>query len=100
MRSAFGIGIVTALLAAAPAAAMVPIHIQRQGALNEIIALPALREFGPIDRIQMIAEFVWRVSSGRCYIDVTFVERPGRYPGRGLHAPWRDPRPGPIICQR
>jgi hypothetical protein len=100
MRTVTGIGIAAALLAAMPAQAMVPLHLQRQGALNVIIELPAIASVGPIDRIQMIAEHIWRVTAGPCHVDVTFVERQGPYPGRGLRAPPRDPHAGPVICQR
>jgi len=100
MRTAIGMGTLAMLLAAAQAQAMVPPHMQRRGQLQSVIELRALDRFGPIDRVELVGTNVWRVSSGRCHIDVTFVERSGPYPGRGLTPPRLEPRVGRQICQR
>ena len=100
MRMAIGTGTLAMLLVAIPAQAMVPPQIQRRGQISRVIDLPAMHRLGPIERIELIGENVWRVTSGRCHIDVAFVERQGRYPGRGLVAPWLEPRPGRLVRQR
>lgn len=100
MRTAIGPGIVAIMLTAAPAQAMVPSHMQRRGELRQVVDLPVLNRLGPIDRVGLVAPNVWRVTSGRCHIDVSFVERRGPYPGRGLAAPQLEPRAGRQVCQR
>ena len=80
MRAAIGLGSVAAPLATVPAQATMPFHAQRRGDLRQIIDMPALDRFGPITRIELIAPGLWRVTSGRCHIDVRMVERPGPYP--------------------
>jgi hypothetical protein len=100
MRTAIGLGSVVVLAAAVPAQAMIPPHIQARNELRQVIDHPVLDRFGPIDRIELIAPNIWRVRSGRCFIDVRMVERAGPYPGRGLSPPQMQPRPGRQICQR
>ena len=73
MRTAIGLGMTAVLLAAVPAEAMVPLHMQRRNELRRVIEHPAFSSFGPIDRIELIAPDTWRVSSGRCWIDVRMV---------------------------
>jgi len=99
MRTAIGLGMGAALLlAAVPAAAAIPLHVQRRGELQAVIAMPVFSQFGPIDRIERIAENAWRVTAGRCHIDVVFTERPGNYPGRGLGPPHLEPHAGRQVC--
>jgi hypothetical protein len=86
------------LLTAVSATAAMPLQVQRRGELRNVIDLRALDRFGPIERVELIGPNVWRVTSGRCYIDVTFVERPGNYPGRGLGPPQLEPHAGRQIC--
>jgi hypothetical protein len=81
MRMAIGLGMMAALLAAVPAEAVVPLHMQRQNELRRVIDLPAFGRFGPIERIDLIAPDMWRVSSGRCYIDIRRVPQQRRPPG-------------------
>ena len=100
MRTAIGLGSVALLLTELPAAAMIPPHIQARNELRQVINHPVLDRFGPVDRIELIEPNVWRVRSGRCFIDVRMVERSGPYPGRGLSPPQMQPRPGRQICQR
>ena len=100
MRTAIGFGLVANVLAAVPAQAMVPPHSQRRGQIQSVIELRALDRFGPINRVELIGANVWRVTSGPCHIDVTFVERTGSYPGRGLTPPRMEPRAGRQICER
>jgi hypothetical protein len=100
MRKAIWLGTGAAMLAAVPAGAAMPLNIQQRGTLHSIIDLPALDRLIPITRIEMIAPNVWRVTAGRCHIDVTMVERPGPYPGRGLGPPRMEPRAGRQVCER
>ena len=99
MRRAVGSGLCGALLmAAGAAAAAVPAHLQQRGHLRAIIDLPALRDFFPIDRIERVAADTWRVTAGRCRLDVRMVALRRR--GEGLVGPRYEPRAGPRICRR
>lgn len=100
MRKAIWLGMGMGLLAAMPAEGAIPLNIQQRGTLRSIIDLPALDQLIPITRIEMIAPNVWRVTSGRCHIDVTMVERAGPYPGRGRTPPRMEPRAGRRVCER
>ena len=87
-----------AALAAMPAVAMVPVHFQRQSELRAVLDLPGLaptlRE--PIERVERVAPDVWRVSGGRCHIDVRMV--PPHAIGPGLTPPRFEPQPGRRVC--
>lgn len=87
-------------LTAVPASAMVPYPMQRIGELRELIDLPGLAErLGePIDRVERIAGNVWRVTGGRCHVDVTFVRV--RSPRDGLLPPRYRPQLGDRVCAR
>lgn len=100
MRTIMGLGMGAALLAPLPAAGAVPLNMQQRNMLRSIIDLPALDQLIPITRIELIAPNVWRVTSGRCHIDVRMVVRTGNYPGRGLAPPPVDARAGRRICER
>lgn len=97
-RTAIGFGVMTMLLAAVPAEAVVPLHYQRRNELRRIIDHPAFNGFGPIDRIELIAPDTWRVSSGRCWIDVRMVV-PRRLSGPRMVPPPLEPQPGRQICR-
>lgn len=99
MRTAFG-ALTCMWLAAGPAMAAVPVNIQQRAQLRAIIDLPALGDFFPVSRIELIAPGTWRLTAGRCHVDVRMVERAGRYPGRGLVPPPLEPRAGRRVCQR
>jgi len=93
--------VATAMMAmAVPAAAMVPHNIQRRGELRQIFAMPDLVErLGePIERIERIGEGLWRVSAGRCRIDIRFVR--GRSVRGGLLPPRMMPQMVERICGR
>lgn len=94
-RGALGIGM---LLAALPAAAMVPPRIQQRNQLRSLIDLPALADFFPIDRIELVQPNIWRVTAGRCHIDVRRVAR--QRTGRGLLPPRIELVPGRRVCRR
>jgi hypothetical protein len=82
-----------------PAAAMIPPVFQRLGELQSVINLPALATaLGvPIDRIELVAPRLYRVTAGRCHVDVRMVEVHGG-PGDGLTPPRLQPRAGPRVC--
>ena len=85
----------------APTAAMVPPVIQRVGELRSVLDLRGLSTMfaEPIDRIELVAPGLYRVTAGRCHVDVRMVEVPGG-PGRGLVPPRTEPRAGRRVCGR
>jgi hypothetical protein len=100
MRTAIGLGLGTLLLAALPAAAMVPANMQRRNELRQVLRHQVFNRFdrlGPIDMVQRIEPNIWRVSSGRCYIDVRMVPQ-GR--DNGLTPRPVEPRPQRMVCRR
>lgn len=96
MRSATGLGVMAALLAALPAAAMVPVHMDRRNQLRQVIDNPALNGFGPIERVELVGPATWRVSSAHCHIDVRMVPV-GR--DTGLSPRRLEARPGRPVCR-
>ena len=98
MRKAIWFGMSVAMLAAGPVAAMVPVNMQQRNTLRAIIDLPALASFFPINRIEMIAAGTWRVTAGRCHIDIRMVAING--PHSGLTGPRYEPRAGRRMCER
>lgn len=102
MRKAILLAMSAALLAPLPAAAAIPLHMQRRDEIRRIINLRAFDRLGPIDRIERINAYAWRVTAGRCTVEVHIVERrlrPGM-PGHGLIPPTYEPRAQPPVCQR
>jgi len=102
MRKTILLGVSAVLLGAVPAMAAVPVHMQRRDELHRIIDLRAFDRLGPIDRIERISAYAWRVTLGRCTVDVHIVERrlrPGM-PGSGLTPPTYEPRAQPPVCRR
>jgi hypothetical protein len=87
---------------ALPAAAMVSPVFQRLAELQAVIGLPGLATaLGiPVDRIELIAPSLYRVTAGRCHVDVRLVEAQGPYPGRGLTPPRLEAQAGPRLCER
>ncbi len=98
MRMRPALGACAVLFVAGQAAAMVPPRIQQRNQLRTIIDLPALADFFPVDRIERLAPDLWRVSAGRCHIDVRMVPRPRT--GRGLLPPRIEPVAGRRVCRR
>ena len=84
-----------------PAAGMIPPIFQRLGELQSVVNLPSLATtLGvPIDRIEIVAPRLYRVSAGRCHVDVRMVQVHGG-PGEGLAPPRLEARAGPRICER
>jgi hypothetical protein len=84
-------------MASMPAAAVVSFPFQRVNEMRTVINLPGLATaLGvPIDRIEAIGPRVYRVSAGRCHVDVRMELMPGvRMAARYV------PRAGPRICER
>ena len=70
---------VAALLTAMPAHAALPPNYQRLAELRAVLDLPAVANaFGiePIDRIDYVATDLYRLTSGRCHLDVRIVGLP------------------------
>ena len=91
-------GLGLALLTVLPAAAMVPPHIQQRNQLRQLLDLPELARFFPVDRIELVRPDLWRVTAGRCHIDLRLVPRART--GRGLLPPRIALEPGRRICRR
>ncbi|HYD12411.1 MAG TPA: hypothetical protein VEC11_06160 [Allosphingosinicella sp.] len=99
MRSGLvALGMGAALLAAGPAAAAVPANMQQRGQLRQIIDLPALADFFPVTRLELVAADTWRLTAGRCHVDVRMVAV--RWRGEGLLGPRLEPRAGRRVCRR
>jgi hypothetical protein len=88
-------------LAALPAAAALPPNYQRLAELRAVLALPAVgTAFGlePIERIDHVGPDLYRVSAGRCHLDVRIVDLPtprNVVGGRRFEA-----RAGRRVCRR
>ena len=88
-----------AALAASPAAAALPPNAQRLAELRAVLGHPDLyRAFGtnePIDRVEFVRPDLYRVTSGRCHVDVAIVG----LPSDGRRGPRRfEVRPGRKTC--
>lgn len=97
MRRVVGVGVLAAMLAAVPAWGAVPVHMERRNQLRQVIGHQALNGFGPIDRVELVGPATWRVTAGRCHIDVRMVPV-GR--DTGLSPRRLEARPGRQVCQR
>ncbi|HLL29558.1 MAG TPA: hypothetical protein VK403_01050 [Allosphingosinicella sp.] len=88
-------------LAAVPAAAALPPQYQRMAELRAVLDDGKVAEaFGsaPIDRIEYVRSDLYRVSAGRCRLDVAIVDRPT--PG-GIAGPRRfGVKAGRKVCGR
>ena len=92
----------TAILTALPAAAALPPNYQRLAELRAVLEHPGVAgAFGvmePIDRLEYVAPDLYRVTAGRCHLDVRIVGLPmpnGMVGARRLEA-----RPGERVCRR
>ena len=52
----------------------------------------------PIERIELVGPGLYRLTAGRCRMDIRMVVVRGG-PGEGLAPPRTEPRPGPRICE-
>jgi len=101
-RVAFGlIALCGVALPVAPAAAALPPNYQRIAELRAVLQLPAVGSaFGmaPIERIEHVGPDLYRVSAGRCHLDVRIVDLPtprNVVGGRRFEA-----RAGRRVCRR
>lgn len=88
-------------LSASPAAAALAPNYQRLAELRSVIERPevarALGEGAIVDRVEYVRTDLYRVSAGRCHVDVAIVELPVP---RGVVGPRRfDVRPGRRVCR-
>jgi hypothetical protein len=87
------------VLAALPAAAALPPNYQRLAELKAVLAHPQVGQaFGlePIGRIEYVRRDVYRLSAGRCHLDIAIVDLPTP---RDMAGPRRfEARPGPKVC--
>jgi hypothetical protein len=86
-------------MAALPAVAAIPPINQRLGEFQSVVELRDLAtSLGiPIDRIEMIGPRLYRVTAGRCHVDVRMVPVHGG-PGEGLAPPRLEARPERRVC--
>jgi hypothetical protein len=84
--------------AAMPASAALPPNYQRLAELRAVLAHPAFGSMQPIDRIAYVGQDLYRVTAGRCHVDVRIVDLPTP---RGMVGARRfEARPGRRICSR
>jgi hypothetical protein len=103
MRNALRLASLSAVfLAAWPASAALPPNYQRLAELRAVLENPDVAgAFGvmqPIDRIEYAGPDLYRVSVGRCHLDVRIVDLPMP---RGMVGARRfEARPGRPVCGR
>jgi hypothetical protein len=89
------------LLAAAPVRAALAPNYQRLAELRAVLELPAVASaFGiePVDRIDYVATDLYRLSAGRCSLDVRIIGLPMP---RGMVGARRfEARAGRRVCRR
>ncbi len=100
MRSTFVLTVLCCTgLAASPAAAALAPNYQRLAELRAVIEHPgvnAVLQDATIDRVEYVRQDLYRVTAGRCHVDVAIVGIP--LP-RGTVGPRRfEVRPGRRVC--
>ena len=87
-----------AFLAATPAKAALPPNYQRLAELRAVLDLPAVASAFVIDRIDYVATDLYRLSGGRCTLDVRIIDLPMP---RGMVGARRfEARAGRRVCRR
>ena len=85
--------------AAVPAIAALPPQHQRAAELRALLAhsgVVGAFDGAPIDRIEYVRRDLYRVTAGRCHVDVAIVSLPTR---RDVVGPRRfEARPGQRVC--
>lgn len=99
-KSVHTIALSAAALAAVPASAALPPNYQRLAELRAVLNHPAVGSAfgmdGPVERVEYVRPDLYRVSSGRCRMDVAIVGLPMP---RGMAGPRRfEARPGKKVC--
>lgn len=101
MRTIFGLGFCLAALAAVPAAAALAPNYQRLAELRAVIERPevarALGDAVMVDRVEYVRTDLYRVTAGRCHVDVAIVDLP--VPRGVVGARRFDVRPGRRVCR-
>jgi hypothetical protein len=97
----FAIVAAAGLALLSPAWAALAPNYQRLAELQAVLAAPEVAgAFGgqPIDRVEFVQRDLYRVTAGRCHLDVAIVDRPSSGPpvvgGRQF-----DVKPGKPVCQ-
>ncbi len=86
-----------AALAAWPASAALPPHYQRLAELRAVLALADVAALGaPVDRVEWVRADLYRVTAGRCRVDVRIVDLPT--PRNVVGARRFEARPGRRVC--
>lgn len=97
----FTIAAAAALALVHPAFAAMAPNYQRRAELQAVLAHPDVAAaFGasPIDRIEFVQRDLYRVTAGRCHMDVAIVDRPPSGPPVA-GARQFDVKPGKPACQ-
>ena len=94
------VALAAAALAAVPASAALPPNYQRLAELRAVLNHPAVGSAfgmdGPVERVEYVRPDLYRVSSGRCRMDVAIHGLPMP---RGMAGPRRfEARPGRKVC--
>jgi hypothetical protein len=100
MRNLLRPGVAAALaLGALPASAALPPNYQRLAELRAVLAHPGVAgAMEPIERIEYAGPDLYRVTAGRCRLDVRIVDLPMP---RGMVGARRfEARPGQRVCAR
>jgi hypothetical protein len=99
MRISCRIALGTAALAAMPVSAALPPQHQRAAELRALIdhaGVVGAFDGAPIDRIELVRPDLYRVTAGRCRLDVRIVDLPTP---RDVAGPRRfEVRPGGSVC--
>ena len=102
MRTFLGLAaLVLVTQAAGPGSAALPPNVQRLNQLRAVLENPEVQAaFLPpdlIERIELVRPNLYRVTGGRCHVDVTIVHQP--MPSRApLGTPPFEARPGRRVC--
>lgn len=102
MRTFLRLAAIGAAAAAVPASAALPPNYQRLAELRAVLADPKVAAaFGmdaPIERVEHVRPDLYRVSAGRCHLDVAIADLPAPPDVAG---PRRfETRPGQRVCAR
>ena len=88
-----------AAAAGVPASAALPPNYQRLAELRAVLAHPQVARMGPsVDRIEYVKSDLYRVTAGRCRMDVAIVGLP--MPRDMVGARRFEARPGRNVCGR
>ena len=103
MRAYFGLfALVLVTQAVGPGSAAQPPNVQRLNQMRAVLENPevqaAFRYPDLIERIELVRPIVYRVTGGRCHVDVTIVHQPMPR-GAPLGTPPFEARAGRRVCE-